>query len=108
MSSRVTSRPRAKWDLVEQAYYFAEENPDLADRFLSAAELAFERLAELPLLGKARDFEAPRLTGLRMWPIPGFERHLIFYLPMPGGIEVVRVLHSARDLAAIFSAEEDR
>jgi toxin ParE1/3/4 len=31
-----------------------------------------------------------------------FERYVVFYLPMSDGIDIVRVLHSARDIEAIF------
>jgi toxin ParE1/3/4 len=41
-----------------------------------------------------------------MWRIPGFERYLIFYRPIPEGIEVIRVLHAARAIAAILEHEE--
>ena len=33
--------------------------------------------------------------SLRSFP---FRRYVIFYLPLPDGIDVVRVLHSARDV----------
>ncbi|MBI4604738.1 MAG: type II toxin-antitoxin system RelE/ParE family toxin [Planctomycetes bacterium] len=36
----------------------------------------------------------------------GFEQHLVFYRPVEDGIEVVRVLHGARDLRAILGEEE--
>ncbi len=31
-----------------------------------------------------------------------FRKYLVFYIPRSDGIEVVRVLHGARDLPAIF------
>ena len=37
-----------------------------------------------------------------MWPVRGFEKHVIFYRPVATGIDVVRVLHAARDIEAIF------
>lgn len=46
-----------------------------------------------------------RQAGLRRWPIPGFRNYLIFYRPMENGVEIVRVLHGARDIAAAL--EED-
>lgn len=55
-------------------------------------------LAEAPMIGIARTCRNPALTGLRMLPVRGFSRHLIFYRPMPDKIEIVRVLHGARDL----------
>ena len=39
----------------------------------------------------------------RVWRVEGFERYLIFYRPVGSGIEVVRVLHAARDFPTIFN-----
>lgn len=76
-----------------------------AERFLAAAEAAFTRLLEVPEIGVAREYQNARLTGPWLWPIPGFERHLIFYRSFEAGIEVVRVLDAARDIAAILERE---
>ena len=83
----------------------AGDNPEAAERFLDAAEAAFARLLEMPEIGAAREYRNERLTGLRLWPILGFERHLIFYRPIEAGIEVVRVIDAARDVAAILEHE---
>jgi toxin ParE1/3/4 len=101
-AGRITRRPRAAEDLFEQASYIADGSPAAADHFLAEAEAAFRQLATMPELGSPRDFADPALTGLRMWPVPNFRKHLIFYLPQPGGIEVVRVLHTARDVLNLF------
>jgi len=37
--------------------------------------------------------------------VPGFESYLVFYVPSPGVVEVVRVLHGARDLPRFFEAQ---
>jgi toxin ParE1/3/4 len=42
------------------------------------------------------------LEGLRLWPVPGFERHLIFYVERADYIDVLRVLHGARDIPAVL------
>jgi toxin ParE1/3/4 len=39
----------------------------------------------------------PRLAGPRKWRINGFEKFLIFYLPRPDRVSIVRVLHAAQD-----------
>lgn len=75
-----------------------------AERFLGAAEAVFDLLARTQL-GALRKYLSPRLTGLRMWPIRKFQRLLIFYRPLKDGIEVVRVLHSSRDIAAALENE---
>lgn len=47
-------------------------------------------------MGRAREELA---ASLRSFP---FGRYVIFYVPIEDGIDVVRVLHSARDIDAIF------
>jgi toxin ParE1/3/4 len=37
-----------------------------------------------------------------MIAVKGFEKHLIFYRQRETGIEIVRVLHAARDVEAIL------
>jgi len=52
-------------------------------------------------MGKSRDELA---AGLRSFPIG---QYIIFYQPVPGGVDIVRVLHGARDLDAIFNPDID-
>jgi toxin ParE1/3/4 len=40
-----------------------------------------------------------------MWPVKDFEKYLIFYRSLPEGIEVVRIIHGARDIERLFGAE---
>jgi toxin ParE1/3/4 len=37
-----------------------------------------------------------------MYPVRGFERHLVFYRERDDGIEIVRVLHGARDIPSVM------
>ena len=41
-------------------------------------------------------------AAIRFLEKKGFPKHLIFYRPIDHGIEVVRVLHGARDIEAVF------
>jgi toxin ParE1/3/4 len=106
MSREVIKRDQVNRDLVEQAVFIGRNNPAAATRFLDAAEEAFAQLAHIPQMGSPRRLRDPMLAGLRMWPIPGFVRYLIFYRPIQEGIEVIRVLHAARDIEAILAQEE--
>ena len=38
-------------------------------------------------------------------PVPGFRSHLIFYRPLSSGVEIVRILHGARDWLPIIEAQ---
>lgn len=106
MKRRLVVRPLAKGDLDEQARYIAHDDVEAALRFLDAAEGAFDHLRSLPEIGKARKFLHPELVNVRSWPIPRFEKHVIFYRASPERVEVLRVVHSARNLAGIFGPED--
>jgi toxin ParE1/3/4 len=101
MPMPVQKTTQAKADLIEIADYIAVDNPEAAERFLDAAEAAFAQLAALPSIGQAVPFSSALAQGIRVWRVEGFERYLIFYRPVGLGIEVVRVLHTARDFPSI-------
>lgn len=100
---RVNLTNQARKDLAEIAAFYGEESTKLELRFIDAAEVAFEKLLLMPAKGAKRAFGHPNLHELRMWPIPEFPKILIFYRPVGTGVQVVRVLHSARDIAGLFS-----
>jgi toxin ParE1/3/4 len=92
----VVVRPKALADLAGIWAYIAEDSPRQADAFAGRINREFRMLARRPQIGRDR----PELmTTLRSLPIG---RYVIFYLPRARGIEVVRVLHGARDLEAFF------
>ncbi|NOU09192.1 MAG: type II toxin-antitoxin system RelE/ParE family toxin [Nitrospira sp.] len=96
----------AKRDLVEQFVYLAEEaGLDTAERFLTNAETSFNDLARQPMIGAPLTLHHPNLVGIRKWRITDFENHLIFYLPHPDGVTIVRVLHAARDWWGLLGIE---
>jgi toxin ParE1/3/4 len=105
MTGRVLRTETALRDLDEQATFIQKDSPNAAIRFLAAADASFQRLASMPELGERQPFGRKELADLRVWQVRGFENYLIFYRPIEGGIEVVRVLHGARDIAAIFEDE---
>jgi toxin ParE1/3/4 len=94
--------PLARRDIVEAAQFIARDSVDAAMRFFDAVDDAIKKLAEMPGMGRLREFDAPEFRDVRSWPIKGFESYLVFYRPTPRGIEVMRVLHGARDIDAIF------
>jgi toxin ParE1/3/4 len=102
MTVRILRSDAALRDLDEQAKFIQRDSPDAAIRFLHAAEKTFGRLAAMPELGERQEFGREELAGLRVWQVRGFENYLIFYRPIEHGVEIVRVLHAARDIAAIF------
>ncbi len=86
-------------DLAEIWAYIARDSPDNADHYIDRIfQICQEGLASNPRLGRAREELSPGLRSLV------FESYVIFYHPIPNGVEVVRVLHGMRDIESIFDS----
>ncbi|MDR3566478.1 MAG: type II toxin-antitoxin system RelE/ParE family toxin [Syntrophobacteraceae bacterium] len=94
--ARILKRPQAQTDLDEIWLYIAQENPEKADAFLDEIEKRCRALAQSPFIGTSPD---EIMAGLRSLAVASY---LIFYLPIEGGIDVVRVLHGMRDIDVLF------
>jgi toxin ParE1/3/4 len=92
----------ARHDVDEIALYIALDSLESALRFTDAAEEAFSRLADFPGAGARHPTGNPAFAELRIWPIKGFRKYLVCYRPLPDGIEVLRVIHGARDVDRVF------
>lgn len=88
--------PLAQADIDEIWDHIARDSVPHADRFVDRIERRFALLADNPRLGVARDDLRP---GLRHF---AHVRYLIYYRPIRGGIEVIRVVHGARRQDALF------
>ena len=104
-SRRILQRRQARLDAIEQAFVIATDNPGAAERFFEAIEQTLGLVAEMPGMGAARPYRNPDLQGLRMHPVRGFPQHLLFYLPLPDGIELIRILHGKRNIERLFEPE---
>jgi toxin ParE1/3/4 len=96
----VVVRPRASADLAEIWAHIAKDSVKHADKFAVLIDDHFRALARRPRMGRSR----PELAvDLRSFPVG---RYVIFYLPRPRGVEIVRVLHGARDIESILQEED--
>ena len=100
MSRKLTRHHQALDDVEESAVFIGADNLRAALRFLNAVEETMQLLLEKPELGVVRVFRGQELAGIRSFPVKGFDKHLIFYRPLECGIEVLRVIHGARDLGS--------
>ena len=94
--SRVTRRPQAEADILEIWGYIAEDSVVEADRWMDRLDEKFSLWASQPMMGRGRDELAPGIRSLV------FGRYVVFFEPVPDGIDVVRVLHGSRDIDASF------
>jgi toxin ParE1/3/4 len=88
----VTKRPLAFADLAEIWSFLADDSEANADRFLVRLEAKLALLATQPQMGRQRD---ELMAGMRSFP---HARYIVFFIAQADGIEIVRVLHSARDI----------
>ncbi len=82
--------------------FIAQDNPDSATRVIEATFETFKTLAITPDIGRSRRFRNPKLKDIRSWRVSGFDNYLIFYRPIPEGIQVFHIYHGARDIKALF------
>ena len=104
---RILLSPDAKADLSTISSYVEAEAPSpgtlsypaAADRVLEDIDRVFRSLASHPLMGRVSSVS----PDLRVFSA---KRYLIFYRPLKNGIEVARVLHTARDIRPDYFFEK--
>lgn len=82
-------------DLLEIWCYIAKDNPDAADLLEHDIRLEAQTLVALPTLGHRRQ----DLTQRDVW-FHTVRKHYLLVYRWGEAIEIVRVLHGARDVAA--------
>jgi toxin ParE1/3/4 len=97
--ANIRIRERALRDLSEIWSYIAEDSQSHADRLALRVDRTFKLLSRRPEIGRRRPELYPELRSLTVGD------YVIFYLPMAKGIDVIRVLHGARDIESMFDDE---
>jgi plasmid stabilization system protein ParE len=79
--SRCLVRPKANSDLDEQAFYYGTAGSP-----------------------EVRIWDGTHISGIRIcvFRVNGFEKMLILYRPLVGGVEILRVVHGSRNLEALL------
>lgn len=93
---RLVILPAAQADLIEIGDFIAQDNPGRALTFLAEIEAKMYQAAERPESFPARDDVRAGLRSAR------HGRYLIFFLDAGAEVQVVRVLHGARDLPRVL------
>ncbi|MBL8233477.1 MAG: type II toxin-antitoxin system RelE/ParE family toxin [Bryobacterales bacterium] len=100
-------RPQADRDIDEIADYLVEQSGlDVGLRFLSEVYETFALLGSRQDVGWHCKVRHPQLMTARTFRVSErFDKFLIFYQPYRDRIEILRVLHGAQDLLALFNRE---
>jgi antitoxin ParD1/3/4/toxin ParE1/3/4 len=96
-SNRFALTPEAQADLTEISNYIQQDSPAAARRVRDELLAAMRRLARMPGIGHLRE-------DLSDEPVRFFSvySYLIIYRPETDPLQIVRVLHGARDVGAIL------
>jgi toxin ParE1/3/4 len=97
---QIKKHPQVLVDLVDCAEHLAEDNEAIAIAFIDSFDNSVERLRQFPNIGTTCRFRSLELQGLRRWFVQGYEKYLIFYCINNDTLEVLRLLHSSRDIEA--------
>ncbi|ANE55522.1 type II toxin-antitoxin system RelE/ParE family toxin [Methylomonas sp. DH-1] len=87
-------------DLKAIRDFIALDKPKTASQYMGILKQHCQRLADFPLMGVQR----AEYFGLYQFPV---DEYLIFYRPSQTGIEVIRVIHSSRDIEALLKPDEN-
>ena len=101
--SRYRLTPAAAASDVEEIYdYVAADNLAAAGRIVDRLTAQFVRLSDMPGIGRSRSELRPDLRSAAEGS------YVVFYRVVDSEVQIVRVLHGARDIEAIFrQATED-
>ncbi len=94
--ARLVILPAARADLIEIGDFIAQDDPRRAASFVAEIEAKMRAAAERPMSFPARDELHEGLRAAR------HGRYLIFFVEQGDEVQVVRVLHGARDLPQAF------
>jgi toxin ParE1/3/4 len=89
--------PLARQDLQEIHDHIAVDSPRAAGRWIDRLEGACQKLAGMPGLGRRREELGRELRSFAVG------NYLIFYRDYPDRLEIMRVLHGARDIESLFT-----
>lgn len=83
-------------------YYRKQAQYDVAMRFIDKAERSFDQLLAMPRMGAVVGLDELPYEDIRRWHIDGFPAIIIYYRELADGIEIIRILHSSRDIPPLF------
>ncbi len=102
----VVRRRRAEDDIdAAVAYYLDEAGAEIAADFVAQLEKIIKNISKQPALGSPRYGHELKLPGMRYRAMRRFP-YMIFYVEKENRIEVVRVMHSSRDISSLVDDTE--
>lgn len=96
--------PAALDDLENIWAFIALDNPEAASRVINAAYRTFGILSRHPEIGRIRPIKKGE-KQVRSFLVSDFRNYVVYYQLVPDGINVLHVVHGARDQSRFFVDE---
>ncbi|HEX7181608.1 MAG TPA: type II toxin-antitoxin system RelE/ParE family toxin [Thermoanaerobaculia bacterium] len=96
--NRFVLTPAARADLQEIVDYIRQDSPEAARRVLREIQDSMRKLSRMPQMGHLREDLCDE--PLRFWQVYSY---LVIYRPETRPLQILRVLHSARDARSILA-----
>ena len=95
--SRYDLAEAARRDLFEIEDYISRDDPNASRRVVSTLFEAFDRIAEMPWIGRRRD--DVKVDRYRFFPV---RPYIVVYDPTRTPLVIVRVVHGHRDMPRLI------
>src|SRR5688572_18629445 len=95
--ARLVRSPKAVIDVADIVEYIAARNVSAARRLLDRFDDLVRRLADNPQMGQQRDDLAVSARTISIGS------YVVVFRPVVGGVEIIRVIHGARDIESLFA-----
>ena len=103
MSANVLRTTAACEDLSRILAYFLDENePGVAARFVNGYEETLTFVADFPELGIPWESAEIRLKNVRVKPVHGFDKYLVFYRVSGKDVFVLRIFHGHQNIDSLL------
>lgn len=104
MARRIVVSPRADRDIDQYAAYLeTEAGRAVSKRFLLALLKIMNLIADQPTIGWPCRIADPEFRHTRVFRVPDFDKMLIFYEVSDDALEIVRLIHSSRNVEHVIS-----
>lgn len=103
MSANVLRTTASCDDLRRILAFFLDQNePGVAARFVNGYEKTLTFVADFPDLGIPWESEERRLNSVRVKPIQGFDKYLVFYRLSGNDVFVLRIFHGHQNIDSLL------
>lgn len=101
MSQQYRLTPHARQEMLDMGDFVAESSVDAALKIYDALEEAFALLAQNPAIGHLREDLTDR--PVKFWPV--FSYYVIYDPASSNPLEILSVVHGARDVARLLTGD---